>query len=90
MSFLSIAQVRQAIRNIVCYIDPNESKTHTHDIDSFIIYDASGDVLYRYMKNMKCFYENSPAFKAKRTPRNVAELTIFDAGAQFQWSTVFP
>ncbi|WP_213797686.1 hypothetical protein [Klebsiella aerogenes] len=89
-AYKSISQVQQAISNIKCFIDPNESSINESNIDSFIIYDIDGDVIYRYLKDKKCFFENSPAFKHKRAKRDTSQLTLFDAGLQFQWSTVFP
>lgn len=88
-SVKSLEEVCSEIEGTACYIDPQESDPYASSAESFIIYDADGDVLYRWLKDQKCFFKNSPAFKDKREKRNISELSIFTSEEQFQWSTVW-
>lgn len=88
-SFKSLEEVCSEIEEKECYIDPQESNPLASIAESFIIYGADGDVLYRWIKEQNCFFKNSPAFKDKRVKRNVSELSPFTSEEQFQWSTVW-
>lgn len=85
-SFKSLAQVSAQIQSGLYYLDPTESDYNAEKSDTFIIYEQDGDVLYRYLKDKKCFYQNSPAYKNKRVKRKISDLVPFTSEEQFTWT----
>lgn len=85
-SFKSLEEVSTQVQGAQCYLDPAESDYNADKSDTFIIYDQDGDVLYRYLKDKKCFYQNSPAYKNKRVKRNIHDLVPFTSEEQFTWT----
>lgn len=88
--FKSLSEVLNDIYGKKCYLDPSESDLSAKKQDSFIIYDEDGDVLYRYLKDKKCFYKNSPAYQNNRPKRNVKNLMHFTNDDKFNWALLWP